>query len=47
MAHEYGHKWFGNLVTPDWWNVLWVSEGFASYFDYFGPAIDTVLKHFL
>ncbi|XP_022900424.2 aminopeptidase N-like [Onthophagus taurus] len=42
MAHEYGHKWFGNLVTPDWWNVLWVSEGFASYFDYFGPAIDTV-----
>nr|XP_034185421.1 putative aminopeptidase-2 [Osmia lignaria] len=38
IVHELTHEWFGNMITPEWWSYLWLSEAFARYFQYFGTA---------
>lgn len=34
VSHELVHQWFGNLVTMQWWDDLWLNESFATYMSY-------------
>ncbi|QCX26907.1 aminopeptidase N [Nocardioides jishulii] len=38
ITHEMAHMWFGNLVTMQWWDDLWLNESFAEWACYWCEA---------
>ena len=42
-AHEIAHQWFGDLVTPAWWDDIWLNEAFATWISY--KAAKAIFPH--
>ena len=44
VTHELAHQWFGNLLGIEWWDQLWLKEGFASWISFL--AVDKIFPEF-
>ncbi len=44
VTHELSHQWFGDLVTMQWWDDLWLNESFATIMEYY--ATDALYPEF-
>ncbi|MBK9665803.1 MAG: aminopeptidase N [Gammaproteobacteria bacterium] len=44
ILHEMAHMWFGNLVTMQWWNGLWLNESFANFMAFLALAEATEFR---
>ncbi|MEW6722255.1 MAG: M1 family metallopeptidase, partial [Candidatus Micrarchaeota archaeon] len=52
IGHELAHMWFGDLVTMEWWDDMWLNESFATYMEYKAvdrqfPEWKAMLKYYL
>ncbi|PIE97318.1 MAG: aminopeptidase N, partial [Propionibacterium sp.] len=44
ILHELAHMWFGDLVTMQWWDDLWLNESFAEWASHF--AADEIANRY-